>query len=102
MQSKQQVKSKGYNESKEEAKNPGALLGLIMGAYPAVLVIGMLVAMAFFGLRGGKPVEVPKVEPSVETIEVQATDPPDIDVPGSGKQSSLIRVSRDRIRRRLA
>lgn len=39
-----------YNESDEEAKHPGAMLGLIMGTYPLIMVafIMVLIAYAFF------------------------------------------------------
>jgi len=40
----------GYDESKEEAKHPGAMLGLIMGVYPLIMVafILALIGYAFF------------------------------------------------------
>ena len=40
----------GYDESVEEAKHPGAMLGLIMGVYPLIMVtfILALIGYAFF------------------------------------------------------
>jgi hypothetical protein len=40
-----------YNESVEEAKHPGAVLGLIMGIYPAVLILGVLLVLSIIGFR---------------------------------------------------
>lgn len=45
-----ELESDGYNESNEEAKHPGAMLGLIMGVYPLIMVtfILVLIGYAFF------------------------------------------------------
>ena len=64
MQNKLKAPHVDYNESKEEAKNPGALLGLIMGVYPVILIIGLLVAIAFVSLRPWTNSAVPEERPS--------------------------------------
>lgn len=42
-----------YSESDEEAKHPGAILGLIMGIYPAVLIAGILLLFSGIAIRNG-------------------------------------------------
>ncbi len=57
------------NESVEEAKHPGALLGLIMGSYPLLLVVFILIALAYSLLfrplfSGSRDVALPAVTTS--------------------------------------
>lgn len=40
----------GNNESKDEAKHPGAVLGLVMGAYPLMLIVAIVIALAYVAL----------------------------------------------------
>ena len=37
----------GNNESKDESKHPGAVFGLVMGAYPLMLIIAIAVGLAY-------------------------------------------------------
>jgi len=37
----------GNNESKDEAKHPGVLLGLVMGSYPLILIIVIAIGLAY-------------------------------------------------------
>lgn len=74
MQPKQPDKSPGYNESVEEAKNPGAALGLIMGIYPAILVGVLLIGLAALGVRSTFPTSFPKPRPTDSETSIQSTD----------------------------
>jgi hypothetical protein len=59
-----------YDESREEAKHPGALLGLIMGIYPAILVIGLLLVVSIVGVRSMFPSTYPPpTMPENETVQ---------------------------------
>ncbi len=51
MQTYKPVETGDYNESSEEAKHPGAVLGLIMGIYPAVLIAMILLLFSGIGIR---------------------------------------------------
>ena len=62
MRTKQLIKPAKYNESKEEAKHPVVLLALIMGVYPAVIIIGLLIAIGYFAIRSRTPIDVPATQ----------------------------------------
>jgi hypothetical protein len=66
------VKSPAYSEPKEEAKHPGAVLGLIMGVYPAIFIVGLLLAIGFLSLRSMAPSNPPVSKPT-ETDPTQQT-----------------------------
>lgn len=63
------VKLPAYSESKEEAKHPGAMLGLIMGMYPAIFIVGLLIAVGFMSIRNMSPAPPPVSKPTeIEAI----------------------------------
>ena len=37
----------GNDESKDESKHPGAVFGLVMGAYPMILIVAIAVGLAY-------------------------------------------------------
>jgi flagellar basal body-associated protein FliL len=57
-----------YDESEQEAKNPGAWLLLIMGAYPVMLIVGILIVICFFGVRSMVPSTTRESENVVEEL----------------------------------
>lgn len=71
MKTKQLAKS-SYDESKEEAKHPFLLLALVSGVYPAVIIIGLLIAIAYFAIPRGAS----KVVPATQTIETDLNASP--------------------------
>ncbi len=44
----------GNDESKDEAKHPGAVLALVMGSYPLILIIAIAVALAYLAFTSSK------------------------------------------------
>lgn len=69
------VNPPAYSESEEEAKHPGAMLGLIMGIYPAIFIVGLLLAVGFLSLRNMAP-SPPSVTKPADTEAVPPTTPP--------------------------
>lgn len=61
-----------YNESDEEAKHPGAFLGLIMGIYPAVLIVGILLLFSGIAIRSAFKSIFPNSVPHQTEIKTPA------------------------------
>ena len=76
----------GYNESKEEAKHPFLLLALVSGVYPAVIIIGLLIAIAYFAIPRGEP----KVVPATQTIQTDSNASPVV-IPADPEPESKLR-----------
>ena len=62
-----------YSESQEEAKHPGAMLGLIMGMYPAIFIVGLLLAVGIMSIRNMSPSPPPLPEPAEVDTAPQTT-----------------------------
>jgi hypothetical protein len=66
-----------YSESQEEAKHPGAVLGLIMGIYPAIFIVGLLLAVGFLSLRNMAP-SLPYMKNPADAEAIPPTTPQSI------------------------
>jgi hypothetical protein len=64
MQATKPIEFAEHNESSEEAKHPGALLGLIMGIYPAILIAGILLIFSCIGIGSAYRSVFPESRPA--------------------------------------
>jgi hypothetical protein len=62
-----------YDDSDEEAKHPGAILGWVMGIYPAVLIVAILLVIIGIGIRNAYRFTFP----STHSVQVESTNPAD-------------------------
>jgi len=57
----------GNNESNDESKHPGAVLGLIMGSYPLILIIAIVVGLAYLAFTSPASNNSPVPSKSIES-----------------------------------
>ena len=62
-----------YDDSDEEAKHPGAVLGWVMGIYPAVLIVAILLVIIGIGIRNAHRFTFPHSQ-SAQVESVIPTD----------------------------
>jgi hypothetical protein len=58
----------GNDEAKEESKNPGAAFGLVMGAYPLMLLIAIALGLAYLAYTSSETNSLSKPSESNETF----------------------------------